>query len=60
MGATEVVDYTNQGELDSFFRDNEGKFDCVYDAATSSGDGEDYWDKSIALLLKKVDNRWRI
>jgi len=54
MGATEVVHYTDQDELESFFRDNVAKFDVVYDAATSSGAGEDYWDRSIPLL--KTEN----
>jgi len=49
-GATEVVNYTDQDELESFYRDSVAKFDAVYDAATSSGAGEDYWDKSIPLL----------
>jgi NADPH:quinone reductase-like Zn-dependent oxidoreductase len=51
-GATEVVDYTNQSELESFFFENSGKFDCVYDVATNSGGGEDYWDKSMDLLRR--------
>jgi NADPH:quinone reductase-like Zn-dependent oxidoreductase len=51
-GATEVVDYANKSELESFFSENQGKFDCVYDAATQSGGGEDYWKKSIGLLRR--------
>ena len=51
-GATEVVNYANASELESFFADNQGKFDCVYDAATQSGGGEDYWKKSIGLLRR--------
>mmetsp|Transcript_27075 Transcript_27075/g.31983 ORF Transcript_27075/g.31983 Transcript_27075/m.31983 type:complete len:335 (+) Transcript_27075:76-1080(+) len=54
MGATEVVNYTDLDELESFFRDNAAKLDVVYDAATSSGAGEDYWDRSIPLL--KTEN----
>lgn len=50
MGATDVVDYTNEEELSAFFRDNVGKFDCVVDAATNSGGGEDYWKRSLPLL----------
>jgi len=56
-GATEVVDY-NKYDISTFFSgDSEGdsaterdKFDVVYDACTASGAGEDYKDKSIALL----------
>jgi len=48
----QVLDYTNTEELASFFRDNVGKFDCVLDAATSSGKGEDYCNKSTLKLLK--------
>lgn len=57
MGATEMIDYTKGSELESFFEANAGKFDCVYDAATSSGGGEDYWDKSIALLKRDSDTK---
>eukprot|EP00979_Chaetoceros_neogracilis_P003707 scaffold656_cov271-Chaetoceros_neogracile.AAC.17 len=56
MGATEVVDYTKGSELELFFKENAGKFDCVYDAATGSGGGEDYWDKSLALLKRDDDD----
>lgn len=49
-GATEVVDYTNDEKLDNFFSGNKGKIDCVLDAATGSGGGENYWEKSIPLL----------
>ncbi len=55
LGATEVVDYTNENELKAFFDLNKGKFDCVYDAATSSGGGEDYWSISQDIL-KRNDN----
>lgn len=48
----EVLDYSNQDEFESFFFENTGKFDCVYDAATNSGGGEDYWNKSIDLLKR--------
>lgn len=53
-GADEVVDYSRVDELGSFFETNQGKFDCVYDAATNSGAGEDYWNKSIGLLKRDV------
>jgi len=51
-GATEVVDYNNVAELDAFFEENQGKFDCVYDAASNSGGGEDYWKRSLGLLRR--------
>lgn len=56
MGATEVVDYTNGDELDGFYKDNVGKFDMVYDVATNSGAGEDYWDRSIPLLKPSTED----
>eukprot|EP01083_Nonionella_stella_P200441 733992_1 len=55
-GATEVVSYTNENELKAFFENNEGKFDCVYDAATNSGGGEDYWSMSLPLLKQQKDD----
>jgi len=54
-GATEVIDYT-KSDIATHWCDKEGKvsendkFDVIYDAATNSGAGEDYKDKSIALL----------
>jgi len=51
-GATEMVDYSKEGELESFFETNQGKFDCVYDVATGSGGGEDYLNNSIGLLKR--------
>jgi len=59
-GATEVVDYANASELESFFTENQGKFDCVYDAATQSGGGEDYWKKSLGLLRRDDKNEKKI
>lgn len=53
-GATEVLDYANQVAVDSFFQENVGQFDCILDAATGSGMGEDYWDMSVPLLKKDV------
>lgn len=53
-GATEAVDYTNKEELDTFFRENHGKFDCVYDAATGSGHGEAYTSVSMPLLTENT------
>lgn len=49
-----VVDYTNQEALKSFMEENVGKFDCIVDAATGSGKGEEYWSASIPLLKKKT------
>lgn len=49
-GATEIVDYTDSKALEVFFQENKGTFDCVFDAATGSGKGEEYWTKSIPLL----------
>jgi len=57
MGANEVIDYTKESELASFFAENAGKFDCVLDAATHSGGGEDYWDTSVALLKRDENNK---
>lgn len=37
MSATEVIDYRKgRSELASFFKNNVGKFDCVFDKATNS------------------------
>jgi len=52
-GATEVVCYDDDNALGDFFEKNKAKFDCVYDAATGSGKGEDYWETSLDLL--KID-----
>ena len=55
QGATEVVDYTKADVLEHY-SDQEGKvveenkFDVVYDCASGSGGGENYKEKSIALL----------
>ena len=57
LGATEAVSYSNDKELQSFFDKNSGKFDCVYDAATNSGGGEDYWSMSQKLLKKGDDEK---
>ena len=57
LGATEVVSYSNDKELQSFFDKNSGTFDCVYDAATNSGGGEDYWSMSQKLLKKGDDEK---
>lgn len=56
-GATDVVNYANESELQSFFSDNQGSFDCVYDTASYSGGGEDYWEKSIGLLKKDSNGK---
>jgi len=54
-GATEVIDY-NKHDISTFFESEGDKFDLVYDACTNSGAGEDYKDKSIALL--KTDGQY--
>ena len=51
-GATEVVDYTKVDVVDHFDRQELEKFDIVFDAATNSGGGEDYREKSLKLLKK--------
>jgi len=54
LGATQVVNYDVSDELNDFFQQNKGQFDCVYDAATGTGGNEDYWKQSIPLLKPKV------
>ena len=54
-GATEFVDYTDEKGLTTFFSENAGLFDCVFDAATGSGKGEDYIEKSVQLLKRAED-----
>lgn len=56
-GATEVVNYANASELESFFAENKGKFDCVVDTATNSGGGENYWEPSIDLLRRDAQGQ---
>lgn len=56
-GATEVVNYANASELESFFAENKGKFDCVVDTATNSGGGENYWEPSIDLLRRDAQGK---
>ena len=36
--------------MNQFWRENSGKFDCVYDAASSSGGGEEYVDQAMTAL----------
>lgn len=55
-GVTEVVNYRDADALETFFQENQGKFDCVYDTATYSGGGADYWKDSIGLLKRDSDN----
>jgi len=55
-GATEVVDYTKVDVVDHFDRQELKKFDIVFDAATNSGGGEDYREKSLKLLKKDETN----
>ena len=59
MGATEVISYSDASQLQYFFDSNQGQFDCVYDAATGSGAGEDYWTMSLSLLKTTTDNAER-
>jgi len=56
-GATEVVNYANASELESFFAENKGNFDCVVDTATNSGGGENYWELSIDLLRRDAQGQ---
>ena len=56
IGVTEAVSYSNEEDLKSFWKSNEAKFDCVYDAATNSGGGEDYWTLSQSLLKTNDGN----
>jgi len=49
-GATEVVDYTDSETLTSFWKREAGMINCVYDAVTFSGKGEDYTASSMELL----------
>ena len=59
-GATEVVDYTKVDVVDHFDRQELKKFDIVFDAATNSGGGEDYREKSLKLLKKDETNHGRL
>lgn len=40
-----------QHDISTFFESEGDKFDCVYDACTNSGAGEDYKDKVIFACL---------
>ena len=53
QGATKVVDYTAENIKDVF---TEEYFDVVYDTATGSGGGEDYFSISESLLKKNKKN----
>ena len=55
-GATEVVTYDDDTSVETFYKDNEGKFDMIYDTASYSGGGESYSDdpKVKNLLKAKV------
>lgn len=53
-GATEIVDYTDADASRAFWRSHANVFDCVYDAATSSGGGEDYLARG-EFVLNKID-----
>lgn len=51
-GATEIVDYNDAEGLKKFYDDNVGKIDFIYDAASGSGEGEDYAQVTLPLLRK--------
>jgi len=53
QGATKVVDYTTENVKDVFPAEY---FDVVYDTATGSGGGEDYFSISESLLKKNKKN----
>ena len=46
-----LVDYTDEKAMSEFKEKSDGKFDCIYDTATGSGNGENYVS-SMAKLLK--------
>ena len=48
LGATQFVDYTAHPDLTAVFPP--ASFDCVYDAASFSGGGEDYTAQALALV----------
>eukprot|EP01083_Nonionella_stella_P032656 89373_1 len=65
----ELVDYTDDTAMDTFMKENVGKFDCVYDTfmkenvgkfdciydtATGSGKGEAYIDSMMHLLKENT------
>ena len=49
-GATEIVDYQDAKGLEKFYKDNAGKIDFIYDAATGSGGDENYAVITLPLL----------
>eukprot|EP00977_Amphora_coffeiformis_P028514 scaffold35604_cov244-Amphora_coffeaeformis.AAC.2 len=52
-GATQVVTYDDEAALQTFYEENEGTFDMVYDTASFSGGGEAYsTDPNVMKLLK--------
>ena len=51
-GVEELVDYTDTESVHKFVEENAGKFDCIYDTATGSGNGEDYLSTAVPALLK--------
>lgn len=50
----ELVDYTDDTAMDTFMKENVGKFDCIYDTATGSGKGEAYIDSMMHLLKENT------
>merc|ERR1712179_399222 len=53
QGASKIVDYTAENLRDAF---NAEYFDVVYDTATGSGKGEDYFTISETILKKNKKN----
>jgi NADPH:quinone reductase-like Zn-dependent oxidoreductase len=54
-GASEVVPYDDPVKLEAFLKDNIGKIDVIYDAASYSGASEDYCDNKKVLALLSGD-----
>jgi NADPH:quinone reductase-like Zn-dependent oxidoreductase len=46
----ELVDYTDEKAMSEFKEKNVGTFDCIYDTATGSGQGENYVSSMTKLL----------
>lgn len=57
-GVDELVDYTDTVAVHKFVDENAGQFDCIYDTATGSGNGEDYVSTSIPTLLKEGTGKY--
>jgi len=57
-GATEVINYTNEDQLQSFFQENKGQFDCVYDCSTGSGGKADSYFEVSQPIVKPQTGRY--